>query len=148
MQFIGHCSNLHAWAENNYDTRLLHSNLAFPLLKRLTEVEDPFAKRVFKEEIIDRFLTGITKVQEFLIEDKYFNDFTTDELNCIIDDFHENLKRRYPNIFSQDYVCAWFKLAKILFTNGDINRSLRICSNALEVESAFRDLENIIKEIK
>ena len=31
-EFWGHCSNLQAWAENGYDTRLLHSNLAFPLL--------------------------------------------------------------------------------------------------------------------
>ena len=32
VAFFGHCSNLQAWAENNYDTRLLHSNLSFPLL--------------------------------------------------------------------------------------------------------------------
>ena len=32
-EFWGHCSNLEAWAENNYDTRFLHRNLAFPLLK-------------------------------------------------------------------------------------------------------------------
>jgi len=108
MQFIGHCSNLHAWAENNYDTRLLHSNLAFPLLKKLAEVGDPYAKRVFKEEIIDRFLTGITSVQEFLIEDEYFNDFTVSELNCIIIDFDEILKKRFPDIFSQDSISVWF----------------------------------------
>ena len=26
-EFWGHCSNLQAWVENDYDTRLLHSNL-------------------------------------------------------------------------------------------------------------------------
>jgi hypothetical protein len=31
--FWAHCSNVQAWVENDYDTRLLHSNLAFPLLK-------------------------------------------------------------------------------------------------------------------
>src|SRR4030042_4212275 len=35
-EFWGHCSNLQAWYEHNYDTNLLHSNLAFPLLKKLT----------------------------------------------------------------------------------------------------------------
>ena len=30
-EFWGHCSNLQAWAENNYNTRILHRNLAFPL---------------------------------------------------------------------------------------------------------------------
>ena len=34
-QFWAHCSNFQVWAENDYDTRLLDSRLAFPLLKRL-----------------------------------------------------------------------------------------------------------------
>lgn len=29
VEFWGHCSNLQVWKENNYNTRLLHSNLAF-----------------------------------------------------------------------------------------------------------------------
>ena len=36
VEFWGHCSNLQVWAEYNYNTQLLHSNLAFPLLKKLT----------------------------------------------------------------------------------------------------------------
>ena len=47
-EFWGHCSNLQAWSEYNYDTRILHRNLAFPLLKKLTEVGDPKAKKLFK----------------------------------------------------------------------------------------------------
>ena len=38
-EFMAHCSNLQAWAEHGYDTRLLHNNLAFPLLKKLTEFD-------------------------------------------------------------------------------------------------------------
>ena len=53
-EFWGHCSNLQIWAENDYYTRLLHSNLSFPLLKRLAEIGDPLAKKVFKEEIAKR----------------------------------------------------------------------------------------------
>ena len=48
VEFWGHSSNLQVWVENDYDTRLLRMNLAFPLLKRLTEVGDPIAKRVFE----------------------------------------------------------------------------------------------------
>ena len=33
-EFMGHCSNLQAWAENQYDTTILHRALAFPLLKK------------------------------------------------------------------------------------------------------------------
>jgi hypothetical protein len=50
VEFWGHCSNLQVWAENNYDSRLVHRNLAFPLLKKLVEVGDPVAKKVFKNE--------------------------------------------------------------------------------------------------
>lgn len=52
VEFWGHCSNLQVWYEYNYDTRLIHSNLAFPLLKKLAEVSDPLAKKVFKAELI------------------------------------------------------------------------------------------------
>ncbi|MFX1237046.1 MAG: hypothetical protein ACFFAS_03805 [Promethearchaeota archaeon] len=45
-EFLVHCSNLQAWVEHGYDARLIHSNLAFPLLKRLCEVGDPQAKRM------------------------------------------------------------------------------------------------------
>jgi len=50
-EFWAHCSNLQAWYENDYNMGLIHSNLAFPLLKKLTEADDPLARRVFKEEI-------------------------------------------------------------------------------------------------
>jgi len=33
IEFWAHCSNIQAWAENNYDTQMLHANLSFPLLK-------------------------------------------------------------------------------------------------------------------
>ncbi len=52
VQFWAHCSNLQAWADNDYNTRILHSNLSFPLLEKLVKVGDPKAKRVFKDEII------------------------------------------------------------------------------------------------
>ena len=84
-QFWVHCSNLQVWAENNYDTRLSHSNLAFPLLKKLTEVGDPIAIRIFKEEIAKRFASNYPSVINFLSEkgyDKYLS--REDFFNSII----------------------------------------------------------------
>ena len=66
-EFWGHCSNLQAWAENDYDTRILHRNLAFPLLEKLTHAGDKKAKRVFKEEIVKRIESGNLSVALFLI---------------------------------------------------------------------------------
>ncbi|TFG20035.1 MAG: ArsR family transcriptional regulator [Promethearchaeota archaeon] len=49
-KFWVHCSNMQAWAENNYDPRILHSNLSIPLLKRLAELGDSKAKRMIKKQ--------------------------------------------------------------------------------------------------
>ena len=78
-EFWAHCSNLQAWADNEYDTRLLHSNLAFPMLKELTEAGDPVAKRVYKEEIASRFTSGHVPVIKYLIREKYIASFTREE---------------------------------------------------------------------
>lgn len=65
--------------ENNYDTRLLHRNIAFPLLKKLTDAEDPLAKKVFRKEIIKRYKSGIKSVREFLENERYYEYLTVDE---------------------------------------------------------------------
>ena len=79
VEFWGHCSNLQAWNENNYDTRLLHSNLSLPLLKKLTEVGDPKAKKVFKEEVLRMLETGSDNVVIFLLRNYFLEYFTKDE---------------------------------------------------------------------
>jgi len=88
QEFWGHCSNLQVWAENDYDTRLLHSNLAFPLLKKLSEVGDNLAKRVLKEEIAMRFEEGGINVKTYLFMDGYLDYLDID----IIARFKKELK--------------------------------------------------------
>lgn len=66
--FWVHCSNLQAWYEHDYDSWLLDSNLAFPLLKKLVQVGDPIANRVFKEEIEKRLESGYPNVIIFIFE--------------------------------------------------------------------------------
>jgi len=70
-EFWGHCSNLQVWTENFYNTRLLHRDLAFPLLKELVEVGDLKAKQVIKEEICKRLESGSKTVIDFLSEEGY-----------------------------------------------------------------------------
>lgn len=85
-EFWAHCSNLQIWYENDYDSRLLHSNLAFPLLKKLTEVGDIKAQRVFKEEIAKRFESRYPAVVAYLIREKYYEFLPFDYLIDIIID--------------------------------------------------------------
>ncbi len=65
-EFWGICSNLQFWAEQNYNTLYLHRNIAFPLLKKLTEEGDNRAKEVFKEEVFKRYISGTISVKKFL----------------------------------------------------------------------------------
>jgi len=66
-EFWGHCSNLQAWVENDYDTRLLHRNLAFQLLEKLISVGDAKARKNYSLELITRFKSKSPTVQKFLV---------------------------------------------------------------------------------
>ena len=79
-EFWAHCSNLQVWVENNYNSGLLHSNLAFPLLKKLVEAGDVKAKQVFKEEICKRLESGYPPVMEYLIREGYTQYLSSEEL--------------------------------------------------------------------
>lgn len=89
-EFMGHCSNLQAWYENDYDTRILHSNLSFPLLKKLAEIGDIKAKKVFKEEIAKRWNSGYKNVQKYLKKEGYLDFLTIEELQIL--DHYEKRK--------------------------------------------------------
>jgi hypothetical protein len=92
VEFWAHCSNLQVWAENNYNTKLLHRNIAFPLLKKLTEVGDRDAKRVLKEEIALRVEEGNLNVILYLLEEKFFSLLNKEERELFF--LHENLPLR------------------------------------------------------
>ncbi|MHA1843589.1 MAG: leucine-rich repeat domain-containing protein [Promethearchaeota archaeon] len=98
MEFWGHCSNLQVWAENNYDTRLLHSNIAFPLLKKLTDVGDPTARKVFKEEIGLRISHRNEKVIEFLVSQNYLDYLNEDEISAIGPELKQFVYRKQERI--------------------------------------------------
>ena len=86
VEFWAHCSNLQAWYENSYNTRLLHSNLAFSLLKKLSESGDLLAKKRYKEEIAERFIYGNKKIQLFLIDEGYLDALSREEFLSLIKD--------------------------------------------------------------
>jgi len=80
VEFWGHCSNMQVWAEHNYNTNLIHSNLAFPLLKKLVDEGDQNAQRVIKDEIARRLEIGFPPVFEYLVEEKFIEYLSREEL--------------------------------------------------------------------
>jgi hypothetical protein len=87
VEFWAHSSNLQAWYEHNYDTQLLHSNLAFPLLRKLAQAGDLIAKQVFKKEIVKRFRSGNLNVMTFLVIEGFLDDLSIEDS----DDLYQEL---------------------------------------------------------
>ncbi|MFW9930375.1 MAG: DNRLRE domain-containing protein [Candidatus Thorarchaeota archaeon] len=85
QEFWAHCSNIQAWVENNYDTRILMSNISFPLLRALSRAGDPPARRVFKEEIALRLESGYPSVVQYLLVQGYINQFSQAEFESILE---------------------------------------------------------------
>ncbi len=82
-RFFVHCSNLQAWVENNFNTRMLHSNLSFSLLKKLVE-EGCVSSMILKEEIAKRFEHGSVEMIRFLFEHEYLDSLSKEDLSAII----------------------------------------------------------------
>ncbi|MFW9939770.1 MAG: hypothetical protein ACFFFT_01925 [Candidatus Thorarchaeota archaeon] len=85
QEFWGHCSNIQAWAEHDYDTRLIHSNLAFQLLRELAFEGDAKAKAMFEEEIAIRFESGYFSVVAYLLEEGYLFFLNKDKLKTLLE---------------------------------------------------------------
>ncbi|MFW9990016.1 MAG: hypothetical protein ACFFC3_15320, partial [Candidatus Odinarchaeota archaeon] len=100
-EFWGHCSNLQTWYEHEYNTRLLKSDLAFPLLKELIRVGDTLAKKVFKEEVVNRLTSGNLNVIFFLLSQGYLDYFTKEEKELVLNNFEEHIEKLI-NISSKD----------------------------------------------
>lgn len=145
--FFGHCSNLQAWAEHGYDTRLLHSNLAFPLLQRLMEAGDPKAKGMFKEEVAKRFMEGNAVVQEFLIEEGFMEQFTEEEFYSLklTEEHHSLVKeickelgmKRHLFLFESKIVNR--KIVKLTF-GAEFSKGLPSARHVLKLKDSLKAL--------
>ena len=137
-EFRGHCSNIQAWYENDYDTRILHRNLAFPLLKRLTDAGDPLARKRFKEEIALRYASGHHSVMMFLIHNGYLKYLTSDELGCLLDDNQLPIM----NTLISDFVSALEHL-----NNGDLYRRLKGLINTTKRYMGIQNIPFILSHV-
>ncbi len=115
QEFWGHCSNIQAWVEHNYDTRILMSNISFPLLRELTKAGDPQAKKVYKEEIALRLESGYPSVVQYLLAQGYIQAFSPEEFKTILEttDLIKNISSN-PRILSQFLLSCVSKFPTLL----------------------------------
>ena len=144
-EFWGHCSNLQAWYEYDYDTRLLHSNLAFPLLKRLTKVGDPLANKVFKEEIAKRFQSGYIPSIYYLIKQGYLEYINDNEIELVFLENNPKLRRQLESNENNKKMAYYITLN--LFDKGDLKAKEILQINESKIILSRLDLKRIPKII-
>lgn len=98
--FWGHCSCVQAWVESGYDAGLMHINLAFPLLRELSQAGDQKAKKAFENEILNRWKCGNAKVQECLLAMEYMYDMNDIQLL-------EVFKYASTDLDLMEWFCEW-----------------------------------------
>lgn len=124
-EFWGHCSNLQVWYEQKYDTRVLKANLAFPLLKQLTEAGDPLAKKVFKEEIAKRIESGYKSVILYLINEHYLDYLDDEESKSVfIDPEAKVVKFVFDSLTGTDYQSKVIALTLSRYLSEDLQCKL------------------------
>ena len=96
-RFWVHCSNIQTWYENNYNTCLIHSNLAFPLLNKLKKAGDLLAGKLFKEEVAKRFESGNLNVIQFFLCNHYLDCLNKEELEILLEQSSSNLTKNVAN---------------------------------------------------
>lgn len=82
-EFKAHCSNIQAFFENGLNTNILHTNIAFPLLKELVHQGFEPAQKVFKEEIAIRFNEGTFNSRRFLYLGGYLRFLNKEEKQAL-----------------------------------------------------------------
>ncbi len=96
-EFWGHCSNLQAWMENDYDMRIIDSRLGFTLLKKMKEAGHPSIDRKYREEIIKKLKSGWLPTIENISSRNYLHDFTGEEKEVLMREIKKVVKAKFMN---------------------------------------------------
>lgn len=149
-EVFAHASNIQAWAEHGYDTRLLHSNIAFPLLKELAAVGDDKAARVLQADIETRLRDGSQETRILILKscwdlinpeliDRILSEITDDAVKSSIwydrgnelherghfDDalhaYRESIRFKPGHVYG-----ARFNLGITLHDTGDLNGAIEV----------------------
>jgi len=125
-EFIGHCSNLQTWYENDYDLRILHSSLSIPLLKKLAFLGDKMAIIRLKESIATRLASKNYNTIIFYLNEKYLKLFSNEELEVIFDEWLDK-KVEFAHMEKRR---LWYPLLKELIERG-IDKAQKIIKNEI-----------------
>jgi len=104
-EFIGHCSNIQAWVENDYNYRILESKLSIPIIMEIL-------KGLTKPEDRERFKTFFTEVVESL-DDYIINSLNNEATYDRFEDLEEMVCRTKNRYFSDEEIGGSILLSSI-----------------------------------
>ncbi len=119
-EFVGHCSNLQVWAENNYNLRVLHSSLSLPLLMELVKCGDTKAIVAVKEEILERLESKNEKIIQYFMNESFFDVFTSEELEMIFEEIpinNQELLKSVNKLINRKWILEKLKKRKHIVYN-------------------------------
>lgn len=134
-EFIGHCSNLQAWYEYDYDLRILHSSLSIPLLKKLALLGDKKAIIRLKESIATRISTKNFNTIIFYLNEEYLALFSNEELEVMFEEWLDN----EVNFTLMEKRRLWYPLLKEMTERG-IYRAKQIIKD--EISNSLKEEKN------
>lgn len=134
-EFMGHCSNLQAWYEYDYDLRILHSSLSIPLLKKLALLGDKKAIIRLKESIATRIATKNFNTIIFYLNEDYLALFSNEELEVMFEEWLDN----EVNFTSMEKRRLWYPLLKEMTERG-IYRAKQIIKD--EIANSLKEEKN------
>jgi hypothetical protein len=83
-KFLLNCSKMKRWVEEDYNYQLLNGMSAFNILKKLCEIGDLLAKRVFRKEIISAFKSDNTSIAKDLKRGGFLNYINQKEMRDLL----------------------------------------------------------------
>ncbi|MBD3214271.1 MAG: hypothetical protein GF311_16795 [Candidatus Lokiarchaeota archaeon] len=135
-KFRSNCSKLKKWFEQDYNPKLLKDFSAFNLLKKLSEVGDPLAERIFRNEIISAFRTGKDSIVTHLKGGGFLNYLNQNQMReLLINKYNDQEKELHLSELGLN------RIPKFIFEIDDI-KILDLESNSLE--SISDSIESLI----
>ncbi len=104
-EFWGHCSNLQTWAENNYDYRILDSQLSIPII---TEILKGLTKKKDRERFRSFFMKVVSTLDDYIIN-SLDNEATHDKFKF----FRKAVCRTKGKYFSAEEISGSILLKQI-----------------------------------
>lgn len=138
--FMAHCSNIQAFFENELNTDILHSDIAFPLLKKLVQIGYKPAESVFTAEIIKRYNEGTWKSRMFLKSEGYLKYLNKEEKRALTKDknFEAFTDYRIPPILEREIDRKPFE--KVIKTVKRLRGELIRVFEYSDIESDFKEI--------